>query len=77
MYIRSLRLGVAAKEVDATAATSLQAVAARARMGADVAGGLRSVAERSTVPAHWERLAVCWQLAPDTRRGHWSLMQTV
>ena len=52
--------GVAAKEVDATVATSLQAVAARARLGADVAGGLRSVAERSTVPARWERLAVCW-----------------
>ena len=42
--------GVAANEVDATVATSLQAVAARARLGADVAGGLRSVAERSGCP---------------------------
>lgn len=54
---------VAAAEVDGSVAESLRAVAARARLGADVAAGLRSVAARSMVPAHWERLAVCWQLA--------------
>jgi tight adherence protein B len=55
--------GVAAAEVDGTVAEALRAVAARARLGADVAAGLRSVAERSALPSHWERLAVSWQLA--------------
>jgi tight adherence protein B len=54
---------VASAEADTGIARSLRAVAARARLGADVAAGLRSVARRSPVPAHWERLAVCWQLA--------------
>src|SRR4029079_18404557 len=44
-------------------ADSLRAVSARARLGADVGEGLRCVARESTVPAHWERLAVCGQLA--------------
>jgi tight adherence protein B len=53
----------AAAEVEGSVADSLRAVAARARLGADVAAGLRSVAAQSTLPGHWERLAVCWQLA--------------
>jgi tight adherence protein B len=53
----------AAAEVEGTVAQSLRAVAARARLGADVAAGLRSVAGHSTVPTYWERLSVCWQLA--------------
>lgn len=53
----------AAAEVDGTVATSLRAVAARARLGADVAGGLRSVAAHSTIPSHWERLSASWLLA--------------
>ena len=53
----------AATEVDGVVATSLRSVAARARLGADVAAGLRSVAEHSTLAGHWERLSVCWQLA--------------
>ena len=44
---------------------SLRAVAARARLGADVAAGLRAAARSSALPAHWDRLAVCWQLASD------------
>jgi tight adherence protein B len=40
-------------------------VAARAQLGADVTAGLRSVAETSALPFHWERLAVCWQLAAE------------
>jgi tight adherence protein B len=56
---------VAAGEVDGVVSASLRAVAARARLGADVAAGLRSVAKRSSLPAHWERLAVCWQLAQE------------
>jgi tight adherence protein B len=56
---------VAADETDGTVAASLRAVAARARLGADVTAGLRAEARSSALPAHWERLAVCWQLASD------------
>ncbi len=54
---------VAAGEVDGPVAESLHAVAARARLGADVAAGLRSSAGSSRLPAHWERLALFWRLA--------------
>jgi tight adherence protein B len=67
---------VAATEVDGAVAASLRAVAARARLGADVAAGLHSVARSSPVPAHWERLAVCWQLAQNHGLAIATLMQT-
>ena len=67
---------VAANEVDGAVAASLRAVAARARLGADVAAGLRSVARRSPLPAHWERLAVYWQLAQTHGLAIATLMQT-
>lgn len=54
---------VAAREVDGPVADSLRAVAARARLGADVAAGLSSFAKSSRLPAHWERLALFWRLA--------------
>jgi tight adherence protein B len=57
--------GFAADESRGTVADSCRAVAARARLGADVAAGLRSVAETSALPEQWHRLAVCWQLAVD------------
>jgi tight adherence protein B len=71
ILVAELRIGAhpvaafdtAATEVDGAVAASLRTVAARARMGADVAAGLRTVAARSTLPAHWQRLALCWQLA--------------
>jgi tight adherence protein B len=44
---------------------SLRAVAARARLGADVTAGVRAAARSSALPAHWDRLAACWQLASD------------
>jgi tight adherence protein B len=56
---------VAADETGGTVAASLRAVAARARLGADVTAGLRAEARSSALPAHWDRLAVCWQLASD------------
>jgi tight adherence protein B len=56
---------VAADETDGTVAASLRAVAARARLGADVTAGLRAEARSSALPVHWDRLAVCWQLASD------------
>ena len=67
---------VAASEVDGAVAASLRAVAARARLGSDVAAGLHSVARSSPVPAHWERLAVCWQLAQNHGLAIATLMQT-
>jgi tight adherence protein B len=66
---------VAAAEVDGPVAESLHAVAARARLGADVAAGLRSVSARSSLPAHWERLAVCWKLAQEHGLSIAPLMQ--
>lgn len=52
-------------ETAGTVAVSLRAVAARARLGADVTSGLRAAARSSALPAQWDRLAVCWQLASD------------
>ncbi len=56
---------VAAAESAGAVAASLRAVAARARLGADVTAGLRAAARPSALPAQWDRLAVCWQLASD------------
>ncbi|OBF23964.1 hypothetical protein A5725_07925 [Mycobacterium kubicae] len=60
---------VAAAETGGPVGTALRGVAARARLGADVTSGLRPAAASSGLPArlptHWERLAVCWQLASD------------
>jgi tight adherence protein B len=56
---------VAAEETAGPVGASCRAVAARARLGADVAAGLRGVAETSALAPQWERLAVCWQLATD------------
>ena len=66
----------AANESDGAVAMSLRAVAARARLGADVVGGLHSVALRSPTPAYWDRLAVCWQLAQSYGLGIAALMHT-
>uniref|UniRef100_UPI0006DCAE7D type II secretion system F family protein n=2 Tax=unclassified Mycobacterium TaxID=2642494 RepID=UPI0006DCAE7D len=57
--------GVAAGETTGAVAASLRSVAARARLGADVAAGLRAAAKSSALPTHWDRLALCWQLASD------------
>jgi tight adherence protein B len=56
---------VAADETAGPVAESCRAVAARARLGADVTAGLHSVAENSALPAQWARLAVCWHLAAE------------
>jgi tight adherence protein B len=57
--------GVAADETGGPVGVALRAVAARARLGADVTAGLRVAARSSALPAHWHRLAVCWQLASE------------
>lgn len=56
---------VASQESAGPVSESCRAVAARARLGADVSAGLRNVAERSALPAQWDRLAICWQLAAE------------
>jgi tight adherence protein B len=66
---------VAAQETAGPVAGACRAVAARARLGADVAAGLRGVGETSVLQAHWERLAVCWQLAADHGLAMAALMQ--
>jgi tight adherence protein B len=67
---------VAADETVGAVAVSLRAVAARARLGADVAAGLRAAARSSALPLHWDRLAVCWQLANDHGLAITTLMRT-
>lgn len=57
--------GVAAEEAGGAVGGSLRAVAARALLGADVAGGLQTMAAAAAAPTHWERLAVCWRLAAE------------
>lgn len=56
---------IAAAETVGGVGMSLRAVAARAKLGADVTTGLRAAERSSALPAHWDRLAVCWQLATD------------
>lgn len=68
--------GVAADETLGAVSMSLRAVAARARLGADVTTGLRAVAGCSAQPIHWRRLAVCWQLASEHGLAIATLMRT-
>jgi tight adherence protein B len=72
--VRAFR--VAAGETVGAVAVSLRAVAARARLGADVTAGLRAAARSSALPAQWDRLAVCWQLASDQGLAIATLMRT-
>lgn len=67
--------GVAADESAGAVAESLRSVAARARLGADVAAGLAAAARSSALPAHWERLALCWRLATDNGLAITALMR--
>ncbi|MBB3601535.1 tight adherence protein B [Mycolicibacterium sp. BK556] len=67
---------IAADESDGTVGTALRAVAARAGLGADVGAGLRAVAGSTSVPAQWDRLAVCWQLAADHGLAMAALIRT-
>jgi tight adherence protein B len=66
---------VAAAESPGLVGLSLQRVAARTRLGADVPAGLRAVAQDSAVPAYWRRLAVFWELAAQRGLAMSVLMQ--
>ncbi|TRW80076.1 hypothetical protein FK535_20660 [Mycolicibacterium sp. 018/SC-01/001] len=68
-------IDTAAQEAGGRVGESLAQVGARARLGADVVAGLRAESVRSLVPGHWERLAVCWQLAARHGLAIASLMQ--
>lgn len=61
--VRAFR--AAADESVGAVAVSLRSVAARARLGADVAAGLRAAGRSSGLSTHWDRLELCWQLASD------------
>lgn len=69
-------LAAAADDVDGVVATALRTIAARARLGADVAAGMLGVAGRSSLPGQWHRLAVCWHLAQTHGLAIGTLMQT-
>ncbi|MEO6795156.1 MAG: type II secretion system F family protein [Mycobacterium sp.] len=56
-------------------AAGLHGVVARARLGADVATGLRDAARGSALPSHWERLAVYWSLGGEHGLAVATLMQ--
>jgi tight adherence protein B len=66
----------AAAESTGATGTALRAVAARAGLGADVGAGLRALVKSTSVPAQWERLAVCWQLAADHGLAMAALIRT-
>lgn len=56
---------IAAAESQDVVARALRAVAARGRLGSDVAAGLRAGGRVSAVPAYWTRIATCWELAAE------------
>ncbi|MBU9766963.1 hypothetical protein FR943_24390 [Mycobacterium sp. TNTM28] len=68
--------GTAAAEVSGQVGRHLGAVAARARLGADVAAGLADVSAESRLPTHWHRLALCWRLAHTHGLSITALMRT-
>lgn len=84
VLVRELRAGAhpvaafcgAAAEADDRVKPALQAVAARAELGADVSAGLRAVAVDSALPAQWHQLAVCWELAQTHGLSMATLMRT-
>lgn len=66
---------VAAGETAGPVAVALRSVAARARLGADVAAGLAAASRGSARPEHWQRLALCWRLVGDHGLGIATLMR--
>jgi tight adherence protein B len=71
----SRAFAVAAAESGGPVGLSLQQVAARSRLGADVAAGLIAAERDSAVPAYWLRLAVFWELAAQRGLAMSVLMQ--
>ena len=67
----------AAEESSGAVRTVLSTVAARSRLGADVASGLRAAASGSALGTEWVRMAVAWQLAADHGMAISAMMRTV
>lgn len=72
--VRAFALAAAESNHPAVAA-GLGGVAARARLGADVATGLRDAAASSALPTQWERLAAYWELGGQHGLAIATLMQ--
>jgi len=72
--VRAFALAAAESNHPAVAA-GLDGVAARARLGADVATGLRDAAASSALPVQWERLAAFWDLGGQHGLAIATLMQ--
>lgn len=56
---------IAGSEAGGPVGEAFAAVAARARLGSDVAAGLRATARTSPAPRYWSRVALYWQLGSD------------
>lgn len=65
-----------AGDAGGTVAAELRALAARARLGSDVAAGIRELGSASALPVHWSRVGVCWRLAADHGLPVSTLMST-
>ncbi|CAJ1510197.1 type II secretion system F family protein [[Mycobacterium] holstebronense] len=72
--VRAFAMAAAESNHPAVAA-GLGGVAARARLGADVATGLRDAAVSSALPSQWERLAAYWELGGQHGLAIAALMQ--
>ncbi len=55
----------AAEESSGAVRSVLSGIAARARLGGDVATGLRIAGSHSALRTQWDRLAGCWQIAAE------------
>lgn len=56
---------VAAQEAPGAVGVALSGVAARARLGADVAAGLECAGVESALGAQWRRMAIAWRMAAE------------
>lgn len=72
--VRAFALAAAESNHPAVVA-GLGGVAARARLGADVATGLREAARSSALPSQWARLAAYWELGGQHGLAIATLMQ--
>ncbi len=54
-----------ATEAGGAVVTALRALAARVRLGSEVAAGSAALGPASALPVHWSRVEVCWRLAAD------------
>ena len=68
---------VAARESAGVVRAVLSGVAARARLGADVASGLDGAAAGSVLRVEWRRMALAWRMAAEHGLGIGAVMRAV